>query len=864
MRSTRTRPSTQVHKTLASLPLVAVLLATGLNASGEDCRLEYARDLLQSANLPAPVDLKVDQSLGQEEAFAITVGTGGGVLVAGGGSAGVLYGVQQTLTSRGAVRPRAEKPDFELRGTVLFWMKDSSYDFELTPEEFPWFYDRELLTRYLDYLFEGRFNAIFLWSGFVFPSLVELPEYPEARTLSSEELRRNQEQFRWFTQECAKRNISVLVHFYNIHLTKSLANARHIPLHYNRPDPFAAKFIHYTLLRFLTEFSSVGLYVCPGEALESQYQPEWIRDVILKAAEDSHRNPRVVVRDWSLPAVQFKETCHYGNLFTELKHNTEMVVSPVPDPRHALWVGGGHKHIVNVHELADVKPFRWGSPVFTHEMVREWKQAGLDGAEVYGRFSWRWPYALDKLASDQKPFWPLGPKLLTFERDDLWLAEMGRYLWKVEREPSAEMAYWADRLARRFGSAKAGALLRDWYITTGPILPGLQNLTSVMNMNWFPTAIGKEQDVDAILSARQSMESDRRDNEDIAKAAVAWTAHYPSRPVDSFFLERYDQDYRLHITNRMSMPVAEYAGKVARRQPVTNAMAPDKIVQLLAALAQESEGLARQAQAAATRARDEAERYVTDSQAISLISQYYRAKVLAALEKQIWRLTGDNAHREALLAHMGQSVVLYRQLVKLTGRTYLTATDMITTLSWDGGLKAAEDDLGLQTRFVRRQQETARPGYWIYADEMQGSWAKRRNYPGFLGEWFRSPEDRSQTQVGLGLELGLARAGKYSVWVHALIGGATPDRALVTGVNELTFPASHGEDGPAGGKFVWHKVGEANLPRGIARVFVKAQGRGFAGLDVVVLTQDPGWQPPESPSLAEPASRLGIDISKRR
>jgi len=840
-----TRRRTQVHK---SLPLVAVLLAGSLNTPAEDCRLGHARDLHRSANLPAAVDLKVDRSLGHEEAFAITLGAGGGVLVAGGGPAGVLYGVQETLAARGAVRPMAEKPEFELRGTVLFWMEDSSYDFELTPEEFPWFYDRALLTHYLDYLFESRFNAIFVWSGFVFPSLVELPEYPEARTLSGEQLRRNQEQFRWFTEECAMRNISVLVHFYNIHLTKALATARHIPLHYSRPDPFAGKFIHYTLLRFLTEFASVGLYVCPGEVLESRYQPEWIRDVILKAAEDSGRNPRVVVRDWGLPAARFKETCHYGNLFTELKHNTEMVVSPVPDPRHALWVGGGHKHIVNLHELADVKPFRWGSPVFTQEMAREWKQAGLDGAEVYGRFSWRWPYSLDKLAPEQKPYWPPGPKLLTFERDDLWLAGIGRYLWKVDRDPTSEMAYWAARLAERFGSAKAGALLRDWYITTGPILPGLQNLTSVRNMNWFPTAVGKEQDVDAILSSRQTMEGDRRANENMAKVAVAWTAHYPTRPVDSFFLERYDREYGLHLTNRMSMPVTEYAANLARGQLATNAMTPDKVVELLVTLAYESEGLARQAESAATRARDEAERYVTDSQAICLVAQYYRAKVLAALEKRLWRLTGDNAHREDFLAHMDQSVVLYRQLVELTGRTYLATTDLITTLSWDAGLKAAEDDRVLQNRFIRRQQEATRPGHWVYADEMQGSWAKRRNYSGYLGEWFRSPEDESQKQAALGLELGVARAGKYSVWVHALIGGATPDRTLVTRVNELTFPASHGEDGPAGGKFVWHKVGEADLPGGIASVSIKAMGSGFAGLDAVVLTHDPAWAPPDSPS----------------
>jgi hypothetical protein len=371
-------------------------------------------------------------------------------------------------------------------------------------------------------------------------------------------------------------------------------------------------------------------------------------------------------------------------------------------------------------------------------------------------------------------------------------------------------------------------------------------------MNWYPTAIGKEQEVDAILSSRQTMESDRRANEDMTKAAVGWTAQYPTRPVDSFFLERYRRHYGLPVTNRMSMPVLEYASNLARGQAVTYALTPDKVAELLVSLAREAEGLARQAQSAATRSQDEVQRYVTDSQAILLVAQYYQAKVLAALEKQLWRLTGDQVHRDALLAHLEQSVVLYRQLVELTGRTYLAATDMTTTLSWEAGLKAAENDLALQTRFARRQQEAARPGYWIYGDEMLGSWAKRTNYSGYLGQWFRSHEDKTQRENSLEFELGLAEATSYSVWVHALIGGATPDRALVISINGLSFPASHGEGGPAADTFVWHKVGEANLPRGIARVSVKAEGGGFGGLDVVLLTKQPGWQPPESSSSPGP------------
>ena len=50
-----------------------------------------------------------------------------------------------------------------------------------------------------------------------------MPEYPDATDLKPEELARNHQQFHWFTDECAKRNIRVLLHFYQIHLPLPLA-----------------------------------------------------------------------------------------------------------------------------------------------------------------------------------------------------------------------------------------------------------------------------------------------------------------------------------------------------------------------------------------------------------------------------------------------------------------------------------------------------------------------------------------------------------------------------------------------------------------------------------------------------------------
>ena len=47
--------------------------------------------------------------------------------------------------------------------------------------------------------------------------------------------------------------------------------------------------------RYLEEFESVGLYICPGESLLSAHQLEWFRDVIFAAAHESGKNPLLVI-----------------------------------------------------------------------------------------------------------------------------------------------------------------------------------------------------------------------------------------------------------------------------------------------------------------------------------------------------------------------------------------------------------------------------------------------------------------------------------------------------------------------------------------------------------------------------------------
>jgi hypothetical protein len=243
-----------------ALWVLACLLAgmCGLASAGEDPRLEYARALLAQAAKSA-VTLRLGESLGHPEAFLVTK-AGGKTVIEYGSPAGALYGA--LAVARNESEPGVtEKPDFDIRGTTLCLMVVSNtYKVTLSPEITPWFFDRAFMERTLNSLAADRLNTLFVWTCHLFPYILELPRYPEATELKPEEIRRNQAQFRWFTQECARRNIRVLLHFYNIHLSEPMARAHNLPANPSVPTPLLKEYTHYALSRVFEEFDSISVY----------------------------------------------------------------------------------------------------------------------------------------------------------------------------------------------------------------------------------------------------------------------------------------------------------------------------------------------------------------------------------------------------------------------------------------------------------------------------------------------------------------------------------------------------------------------------------------------------------------------------
>jgi hypothetical protein len=669
-------------------------------AAGPSPVLEFAAGLVHARDRGAATDWRIDPSLGHPEAFRIEQ-VGRRIHVIAGGAPGVLYGVQEALSPHSVVDADGA-PDFAVRGAVLMMLSASwNYQSDLSPEIYPWFFDRPLMTRYLDYLLAARLNTLVLWSGHLFPHILELPEYPDASQFSRGEIHRNQEQFRWLAAECERRNITLLTHFYNIHISehqaKALGREGNQAARYTEPDEWVRGYYRTILGRYLAEFPSVGLYICPGESLAPEHQFAWFRDVVFATARASGKNPRLIIRDWTL-AEDFKAALPslYENLASELKHNDETITSPWPDVKHRTWAGvlpGGH--IVNLHDPADAVPYRAGSPRLFSEMVQHWKKEGyFTGSWWYPPQAWIWPETLDIVppAADGAP----APALNTLDRDELWHLLEGRYLWKAARDPAAERAWVSTWLGRKFGNPDVGPLLADWYDLTGPILPGLQNLTAVRFGNFFPTSIAWVQaTIDDILGFRM-----RIDDPPLRGTTGLTKQRYYSQPVDAFTIELYRMHYGValdpvapavrpgtepgkpRLTDLRSMPVAQLATERAAGREPEAFLLPDKLLDLYLDMARRSQALAEKAAALPSNNPDELRRFAQDSRCLVLTVEYYRLKVLAALEKRLLELTGDERHAVALHAHVEASVVKYEEMFTTAQQFYRKGTSMWDAKPW--------------------------------------------------------------------------------------------------------------------------------------------------------------------------------------
>lgn len=443
--------------------------------------------LLKKLKITLPNNLK-------KEGFYITT-IKNITLVYGADGSGAIYGCRELIDLSAEagklVFPvnHTDAPEMVLRGSAIGLQKTTYlpgrnvYEYPYTPELFPWFYDKQHWVEYLDMLVENRMNSLYLWNGHPFASLVRLPDYPFAVEVDDKTFKMNEEVFAFLTSEADKRGIFVIQMFYNIFVSKPFAEHYGIETQ-NRHrviTPLLSDYTRKSVAAFIEKYPNVGLLVCLGEAMSGiENDVEWFTQTIIPGVRDglktlgktdeppillrAHDTDAKVVMDAALPI--------YKNLYTMHKYNGESLTTYEPrgpwTKIHTDLSALASIHISNVHILANLEPWRYGSPEFIQKVVHAMHDVhGANALHLYPQASyWDWPYTADKL--------PNGKRIKQIDRDWIWYKTWGRYAWKVGRNRTDEIKYWNQQLGNFYGMSHAEARnVQLAYDETGEIAPKL-------------------------------------------------------------------------------------------------------------------------------------------------------------------------------------------------------------------------------------------------------------------------------------------------------------------------------------------------------------------------------------------------------
>ncbi len=585
-------------------------------------------------------------------------------VIAGTDPTGCLYGCLEWIDrfrKEGEVPMElafTDQPAFKLRGPVLGLQKTHiepprrTYEYPITPDRFPWFYDKEQWMDYLEMMVENRCNVLYIWSGHPFASLVRVPEYPEALEVTEEELEKNREVFLWLTEECDRRGIWVVLKFYNIHIPYEFAVYHGLDPHQTSIHPLVADYTRKSIAAFIRSYPHIGLMVCLGEALRGlEAKTQWFVETIIPGVKDGIREaglteePPLILRGHDCDPVDAmnKALPLYHNLYTMWKYNGEGLTTYEPrgnwQKEHQQLSALGGAHIINVHIVADLEPFRYMAPRFIQHCVQASAyRLGGNSLHLYPLFYWDWPYAADKTE----------PRTMQIIRDRLWYDTWFRYAWNPYRDEETEQLYWRDRLQKKYGcDPDTAALFLDAVEAAGQLAPRSLRRVGITEGNRQTWSLGMSMsELTNVVRYRPNRElwnsvGGRGEQPDLyAEREVRGIPHFGETPLDM-----------VEDTDRL----ASRAWKAVQN-----------------------------AEAGIRKEQADFEGWKNDIRALCLITESYNRKIEAACEVLKYKYSVDGNMRGDLnllknaASLLEKSLLAYREVTELTSKTYLYAQSMIT------------------------------------------------------------------------------------------------------------------------------------------------------------------------------------------
>ena len=592
--------------------------------------------------------------------------------ITGADESGVLYGClafAEQLNKNKNRLPQglfSDAPEMVLRGQCIGLQKSTYlpgrnvYEYPYTPETFPWFYNKKLWLQVLDSMLDNRMNSLYLWNGHPFASLVKLKDYPYAVEVDDATFEKNEEMYRFITSEADKRGIWVLQMFYNIIVSKPFAEHHNIKTQ-ERERPILPLIVDYTrksIAAFVKKYPNVGLMVCLGEAMEGvgNDDVEWFTKTIIPGVQDGLKalgkkeEPPIVLRahDTDAPSVMKAALPLYKNLYTEAKFNGEALTTTRPRGQwaalHQTLSKLGSVQIENVHILANLEPFRYGSPDFIQQSVIGMHEVmGGNGLHLYPQASyWDWPYSADSVKA--RPDDPVGrgKRLLQIERDWIWYKAWSRYAWKAKRNRNEEINYWSQLLAEKFGcSVDDGKAILIAYEQSGEIAPKL--------LRRFGITDGNRQTLTLGMLMTQLINPYRY--------GLFTLLYEGESPEGEMLIDYADKEWKKQ--RHVGETPVQIINEVKEQS--------DKAVTAIEAVTKKI-----------TRNKEEFERLKNDMLCYKAMAWHFADKAAAALQVLKYKYSGAITDLEKALPVLQQSVDHYKKLVDLTKGSYLYANSMQT------------------------------------------------------------------------------------------------------------------------------------------------------------------------------------------
>ena len=652
-----------------------------VTSKGVSAREQYAAEYLQKklTALGYEVTAKkgtritlINADNGPAEGYSITKGERG-LVVSGNDATGVIYGcveLADRIRQKGSldIEDTKEAPGMMMRGTCIGLQKTvylpghAVYEYPYTPENFPWFYDKEEWVKYLDMMVENKYNSLYLWNGHPFASLVKLKDYPFALEVDEETFKKNEEIFSFLTHEADKRGIWVIQMFYNIILSKPFADHyglktqdRHRPI-----TPLISDYTRKSIAAFIEKYPNVGLLVCLGEAMATiDDDVTWMKETIIPGIKDGLKAsgrrdiPPVVLRshDTDGPLVLKESLSLYPNIYTMSKYTGESLTTYEPGgpwgETHRQLAEAAPVHIDNVHILANLEPWRWSSPAFIQKTIQAMHRVHHSkGLHLYPQASyWDWPYTADKL--------PNGERLKQLDRDWMWYQAWGRYAWNEQR--GNDKTYWKKELAEYYGidTTAAGHLLNA-YDEAGEIAPKLLRRFGITEGNRQTLLLG--------MTMGQLVNPYKY---------TIYPGFYESCGPEGEKLIEYVEKEHKGLPHKGELPLDIVNQCVEHEKMAISEL--NKICDVMP-----------------TKHADEYNRFRNDIICYSLFAKSFRNKVLAAEQVLNYKWTKDINYLEAAIPFLEESQTLWKMLATWADSLYLYANSMQTSqrripVGGDGG-----------------------------------------------------------------------------------------------------------------------------------------------------------------------------------